>query len=508
MIDAKFLAAIREEIEAGLPNEKGALDEARENHAFFDLDAERYIPMREAESTFDYERREKRTSGFMRECIEVLTDDLYSPGPSRTFDVPAGQKFLEKVWQDNLVDALMQRADELTHINRVVAVQVDACEGVFDEKPITLRLWGRDEFLVWTSPEDITKVAAVCTIDRWDLTTRYRLWTADLVEEYKTDKAEGTAGGTAPVLVSSLPHDYGRIPFGFCWYDLPVRSFFPASPGTFLRRAECRIDDRLSRLDESIHKHLNPLPVAKNVPDDWQCIIEPQRFIILRSRGPVMTDNGYMPGAEPSLEYLQPKIDVSGAWLDLTNFANQALEASRVPLCAVRAEQDGTASGFALVCEQAPLLKRAKRRRAPAFFSECDIAKAILECAGNHYGKPELVNAGRTGRLTLGWPEPTIPVPGPDRDATNAAAIAGGTKSKTMVVMETYSCDRPQALEILKQIAEDRKFEESLLPLPNANSTADVVDDNDDKNDATTGKLSTVEGLDFNREPDASVNDE
>ena len=76
-----------------------------------------------------------------------------------------------------------------------------------------------------------------------------------------------------------------------------------------------------------------------------------------------------------------------------------------------------------------------------------------------------------------------------------------------MVVMETYSCDRPQARQILEQIAEDQEFEASLKPKPDAQSKADVVDDNDDTNDATTGELSTVEGLDFNREPDASVND-
>lgn len=477
MIDANTLNAIDKEICAGLPNEKAALDEARENQAFFDLDAERYIPMREAESTFDFERREKRTSGFLRECIEILTDDLYAPGPSRTFDVPAGHEFLERVWQDNLFDALMQRTDELTHLNRVVAVQVDACEGDFQAKPITLRLWGRDEFVVWTDEREHTKPLAVCTIDRVDLTTRYRLWTDTTVYEYRTAKAGGTSGGTTAKLVSAEDHDYGRIPFGFAWYDLPVRSFFPASLGTFLARGEKRIDDRLSRLDESIHKHLNPIPVAENVPDGWQPLIEPQRFIILRNRGPVMSENGYMPGEPARLSYLQSKIQVADAWLDLTNFANQQLEAARVPLSAVRAVQTSTASGFALICEQAPLLKRARRRRAPALYSECDITKAILECAGNHYGKAELVAAGKHGRLTLGWPEPTIPIPGRDRDTSNASQIAAGTKSKTMVVMESYSCDRPQAQEILKQIADDRKFEESLGLGQSEPTAAPIVDD-------------------------------
>ena len=349
-IDPAFLARIQAEIIAGLPHEKPALDEAMENQAFFDLDAERYVPMREAETTFDYERREKRMSGLLRECIEVLTDDLYSPGPSRTFDIPEAQAFLERVWQDNLIDALMTRADELSHLNRVAAIQVDACEGDFNAKPLTLRLWGRDEFVVWNDARDYTKVLAVCTIDRYDEQTRYRLWTDVDVQTYVTNKVgDGTSGGIVAKWISSEPHDYGRVPFGFVWYDLPVRTFFPASPGTFLRKAEVRVDDRLSRLDESIHKHLNPIPVADGVPDGWQPVIEPQRFIVLRNRGPIMGENGYTSSPSAKLYYLQGSIDIAGAWADLTAYVNQCLEAARVPRSAIRMEQTGTASGAALV---------------------------------------------------------------------------------------------------------------------------------------------------------------
>src|ERR1700752_4676269 len=68
------------EVESGLPNEKAHLDSALENQAFYDREGERYLPQRDAESTFDFMGRPKRQSGVTHEVVEVLTENLYSPG--------------------------------------------------------------------------------------------------------------------------------------------------------------------------------------------------------------------------------------------------------------------------------------------------------------------------------------------------------------------------------------------------------------------------------------------
>ena len=239
------------------------------------------IPQRDAENAFDYQGRVKRQSGFCRECIEVLTDDLYCPGPARSFSDPAGMEFLQRVWQDNLYDSLLMRADQLSHLNTIAAIQIDAGDGDYAERPVRYQLWGREEFPAWTPPTDSSTGIAAVTIDRYDLTTRYRLWTDEEVSTYVTSKATGTAGGVTSKLITVEPNTYGVIPFGYFWYDLPVRSFYPSSPGTFLRKAEVRIDDRLSRIDECINVHLNPIGVAENVGRDWQPIVQPGRFVSL-----------------------------------------------------------------------------------------------------------------------------------------------------------------------------------------------------------------------------------
>ena len=507
---AALLARIEGEVETGLDNERGRLDEAIKNQAFWDLDGENYIPMREAESWFDYKAREKRQSGFLRECVEVLTDDLYAPGPTRTFDIPAAHEVLEQVYTQNLIDALMLHADQLAHVNRVCAIQVDAGEGIWAEKPCTLRLWGREEFVAWCDPDDCCKVVAVCTIDRYDLTTRYRLWTDDEVKTYITKKAEDMAGGRVAYLTAVEPNTYGVIPFGFFWYDLPLKCFEPTSPGSFLTHAEIRIDDRLSRIDESVDKHLNPLPVAENVPDGWSPVIEPQRFIILRSKGPGFGANGYEAAPPPRLSYLQANPNIESAWLDLMNSINLWLEAVRVPLSMVRMETSGVTSGIALMAEAAPLAKRAKRRRAPASYAEAYLARVILTALGNHYGKPALVTAAKTGTLSLAWPEAIIPLPGPERNEDDKDSIALGIKSRLQVIQERYSLTRDQAIAYLKQLAADRKIEDEIDPeTPAAEATEPPAaePDGDENADANVDETKTAptSGAEGDSEPGNEV---
>ena len=101
----------------------------------------------------------------------------------------------------------------------------------------------------------------------------------------------------------------------------------------------------MSRLDESINKHLNPIPVAENVPDNWQPILEAQRFLKLsNSKMRVGPTGGYEEAAAPRVYYLQAQIDVAGAWDDLHRYLNQILEAARLPVSAVRMEQQGVAT--------------------------------------------------------------------------------------------------------------------------------------------------------------------
>jgi hypothetical protein len=364
---------------------------------------------------------------------------------------------LDRVWQDNHLDAIMLRCDQLATLADVVAIQIDAADGTMEERPVTYQLWEAGEFTVWTDPSDARQVVAVCTIDRYDQTTRYRLWGAEEVWTYLTKKGDGTAGGRVAILQSKEPHSYGCIPFSFVHYELPVQSFWTAGISEILVNAEIRLNDRLSRLDESINKHLNPLPVAENVDPSFNPVIEPQRFLRLQSsKMRPGSSGGYEDGPEAKLYYLQAEIDVDGAWNDLQRYLNQVLQALRVPDSAIRMEQNAVQSGVALICEQAPLLTRARKRRYQSQIYESDLAAKTLTCIGNHYGNQGLVTSAQKGRLTTAWPKPSIPVPTPDALEMGMGEVQAGLKSLLGLIQEWYGVSREQALEIAAQIAQDQ----------------------------------------------------
>jgi hypothetical protein len=414
--------------------------------------------LKDAETPFDYVQRPYRSAGFTRQIVTILCQHLYSPGPSRTWDQPAGDEFLKQVYGDNHFDALMLRADELSTLNDVAAIQVDAGEGKFAEKPIRLRLWSAADFHAWTDPGDRTVPRVACTIDRFEEKDVLSLWTDESVRIYETPKNERLAGERSTRFLEEIPHKYRCLPFAFVNYSQPITTFWESGIGTHLSQAEIRMNDRLSRLDEAINKHLNPLPVAKNVDENWQPILEPQRFIKLRTaRMKIGASGGMEDLAEPELSYLVAQIDVASAWDDLLRYINQVLESLQVPIAAVRMEQTGIASGIALVVEQAPLLTRARARRRPFGLYETEIARTVLRCAGNHYGKPGLVAAADAGRLTLGWPQPTVPVPTADNLELMMGQVSSGLKSLIMAVMEWYGLDRDGAIALLEQIEDDRR---------------------------------------------------
>jgi hypothetical protein len=468
------LETYRKEIESGCKCAHATWDEAQERQAFFDYDGFRYEKRfrRDAETAFDFQGRSHRGSGFLRECIEILCEHLYSPGPARRWSEDSGNEFIQRVHADNLLNSLMLESDILCTLNDVAAIQIDAGEGDFAEKPITYRVWGREQFWVWCDPDSASTPIVCCTKDKYDEQTRYRLWNDTEVWTFLTKKlgaglagGQQTADGRVAYLQTQEKHDYGTLPFTFIHYRLPIRDFDVSCIGEFLWKAEIAIDDRLSLIDESIKKHINPIPVAEGVPSDWKPNLEAQRFVRMPFGAPHLTaSGGYEAGDYARLYYLSPQIDVAGAWDDLTRYVNQCLESARVPPASVRMEQTGVASGISLMVEQEPLLKRAESRRGIFRVYESDLAKRTQICAGNHYGKPELLASAEAGALVCSWPQPRLAINTPDKMQLGVDEVRNGLKSHLMLIQDWYGTSREEALELAKQIAVDQADLEAANP--------------------------------------------
>ncbi len=381
----------------------------------------------------------------------------------------------------------MNHAEAQATLNDVCAIQVKCTND--PDKPVDLQLWGGDEFTVFTDPEDPRHPFAVVTIDRYNERTRYKLWFEDEVRTFLTDQysKEKTAG--ARVAIESRKAEkntYGCIPFAFLHYRAPVRQFWTPGPGTFLRKAELRINDRLSELDELISKYGRPIGVFRNVSPTFTPEVGPGRFMRLCRGGTGYTGEGYADGGEPSAEYLQAQLAIESIWVDLEKYMKQVATAVNLPYTALELEYSNAPSGISLIIKAAPLLTRARQRRPIFQMAETHLAKKILTAAGNHYGQAELLDQVAQFKLLLAWSEPRIPIPGPERDQSDEWEMQVGIKSRICVCMERYGLSRDQAVEHIKQVAKDEAEADEITP-EKKEPVAPNVDDGEVEEDDTEG---------------------
>lgn len=447
---------IEQEIRSGLPSERERLTAALRNLDYYNLENERYIAIREAESPYDYRNRPKRTLPIVRQVIGIMAEHLYNPGPARRVEGDSlVSAWLEGVYADNHIDSLFQAADAFSTLNDAVAFQVAATGD--ESRPIRLHLWTAEEFAVWTDPEDPIRPTAVCTISRFDARTRYQVWDHETYRTYYTkqwDPAMTTGGRLAEIAPGECGENpYGVLPFSFVHAETPVREFWTPGIGTALREANARIDNELSQLAEAIQFYANPIPIATNVDERWRPVIRPGSFLHLPRTMPRSIVGETPP--TPTLHYLQSSLDINGLWRDIESHLTSVLEGLRVPIAAARLDASAYRSGIAIVAEQAPLLSRARHRQRAYMRYETDLARTCLRVAGAYYDRSDLAALADRLGLVLSWPEPMIPVPGPDRDAADSAELEMGLASRVQVLMRRRGLTREQAEAELEIIDRD-----------------------------------------------------
>lgn len=464
--DTIDLGAIRAEVVKGLPCEQARIIEAQENQDYYSGDMEKHLDWHEAESAFEHASRPKRLYPLTTRIVDVLCDHLYNPGPRRRLESgAAADEWLQAVYADNHVDALMAEADILSTLNDVACLQVAAVGGpgaILDAAGrdtgayvpaagVKIHLMGSEEFAVYTDPADPTRPWCVVTITRFDERTRYQVWTAATLDTYWTRQGGGTAGGRVAEYASreSGANPYKCLPFSFFHHKTPARCFWTPSPGSGLRRANGALNTALSELALTIAVNGRPAMIGVNVAPG-KLFLRPGGVTILPPSPGAIAE-----GREPRIDTLQAVVDIAGMWGDAENHLYTTLELHGVPRSAIRLEQSATASGVAIVAEQWPLITRARKRQRVAACAESALARVCLCVGGSYYGRDDLRQAAADPGLMLSWPEVQITMPGPDKDAADDYEVSRGYKSKVQVVMERRGMTREQALAELKQIADD-----------------------------------------------------
>ena len=89
--------------------------------------------------------------------------------------------------------------------------------------------------------------------------------------------------------------------------------------------------------------------------------------------------------------------------------------------------------------------------------------------------------------MTLGWPQPSIPVPTEDSLKLLNEEVSTGYKSHLMAVQQWYGVTRDQAVELIRQIKADTDELATLYPQIAASSPEADPDDETDNGDGPDG---------------------
>ena len=273
---------IDREIRAGLPREQDRRNDCLRAIRYYKMEGADMIPLRDAETQADWRARPKRHLPFTNRVIKVLTSKLYAPGPTRSIeDDPESTEWLESVYSDNLINAMWQRADRLSHLCGMAAFQV---AGTGDPlNPIKIQVWaGRAEIVPYEAPGRANEVAACVLIDSVDNQTRYTFWTEEWYREYETKKlqTDQTSGGRVADFIKQEDNPYGCLPFAFVWYELPTSGVDSVHGlGCFLADLNESIDVELSDMAAAVGRYHTPLPIAYDCDVALQPVVSMGRFV-------------------------------------------------------------------------------------------------------------------------------------------------------------------------------------------------------------------------------------
>lgn len=489
------LDQIEEEIEAGLPMYCDRIVRAYVNEEYYACRNAAFIMPRVSEDWVDFVKRPKRTSKLTRKVVKKLCEHLYSPGPTRKLEGSAqADAFLQDVYAANHVNAIMGQADRKATLNGGCAVGAVATGR--PEKPIKLYVWGAHEFIAFSWPDDPTEVWAVVTIarerkldnGRMKERLRFEAWSRDehrvYLATWQDVLPETTYGyatqsyrclfGRAATYMPELSgfmdeggtwqtgvNPYGCVPFVIVSDETKVSRLDEGGIGDALRECNAEIDRELSDLAAHVKEFMDPDRFLRNVAVNFRREKNRGRWQLLPPT-PVAKQGDSNLEAEAFL--VQAQLAVEQVWGNIKAYVDTTVEELDVPLTAVRMDASTDLSGVAIVAKQLPLLQRTKQRQCEPFGKhEADLAEMVLTVYGNYYDDAAILAAAADPKLALIWPEPSFPLPTPERDVEDQADLDSGRKSLVQIVAERNGTTTEQAKEHLERVLDDAKWYADLL---------------------------------------------
>jgi hypothetical protein len=482
------LPAILGEVKKGCAAHERTLTRARELQDWYDGDSEKYIAFKPAEDALSWLTRPKRVSFITRQAICKLTSHLYKPGPrARTITAdPDVSAWYRRVAQDIQLDGLMQQADRLATLHGLCAIGVYPTGN--PARPINYHLFPRQDFVTWASPDDPRVATAVCTITKvGHELVRYRLWTASHYYTFFKGKSWGyTPGGWNVARFdpgSSGPHPYGVLPFAFVTHELPTTELETKGLGHSLQKINRALNIDKSNLAHWVHHYARPLGFVSGVGPEWRPKFIDGGFVALVAR----TDSTEGAPIVPEARYLESTLDIAALVAYIRGEANEALKELDIPI-SIETQGDGgggakLASGISIAAQDADLITYAKGRQPLFELHEGRLAALVCKVAASPAGglpgmAAALLKVAADPSLRVAWPEPSIDLPGPDRDNADTFELANDLTDPIELLMRRQGLTEAEAIAQYRAIQRRKGIAAALQADPLA-----VIDEPDSGGD-------------------------
>ena len=456
------LRAIIKEVKQGCSGHERCLVLARELQDWYEGESEKYIAFRPAEDALSWLTRPKRVSFITRQAINKLTSHLYKPGPRHrriTADTTV-DAWYNRVAQDIQLNGLMQQADRLATLHGLVMIGVYPTGN--PARPINYHLFPRSDFVFWASPDDPRVATAVCTITKANADTiRFRLWTKTHYYTFFKGKTWGYTPGGWNVCrfdpSQSGPHPYGVLPFAFVTHELPTTELETKGLGHLLSKINRALNVDKSNLALWVHHYARPLGFVTGVGPEWRPRFIEGGFVPLVVRHD-STENAPV---VPEAKYLESSIDIAALREYIRGEANDALKELDIPI-SIEAQGDGQggarmASGISIAAQDADLITYAKGRHSLFELHETRLAQLVCRigacpAAGLESIAAELTAFADDPSLRVAWPEPSIDLPGPDRDTADQFELQTGLTDPIELIMRRQGMTEEEAIEQYRAI--------------------------------------------------------
>lgn len=460
--DTPDLRGILKEVKQGCASHERTLIKARELQDWYDGESEKYIAFKPAEDALSWLTRPKRVSFITRQAVNKLTSHLYKPGPRHRRITADDQVdvWYNRVAQDIQLNGLMQQADRLATLHGLCAIGVYPTGNA--ARPINYHLFPRQDFAFWASPDDPRVATAVCTITRADADTiRYRLWTSTHYYTFFKGKTWGyTPGGWNVARFApeqSGPHPYGVLPFAFVTHELPTTELETRGLGHLLAKINRALNIDKSNLAQWVHFYARPLGFVSGVGPEWRPRPVEGGFITMAVRqdstegGPIV----------PDAKYLESSLDIGAIREYIRGEANAALKELDLPV-SIQTTGDGQggaqlASGVSIAAQDSDLITYSKGRQPLFELHETKLLQLVcLVGACPAGGLPSLSAAllavARDPSLRCAWPEPSIDLPGPDRDQADTFELTYDITDPIELLMRRQGLTEAEAIEQYRSI--------------------------------------------------------